>query len=54
MRTLDYLKITFGTIIFICFVDLLGFVAWFYSNQTPVDNFYIGSITANILKNILL
>ena len=54
MRTLDYIKATIGTIIFIYLVDFFGFVAWIYSNQTPTDNFYIGSITANILKSILL
>lgn len=31
-------------------LDLFGFIAWFASNQSPADGFYIGAITANIIK----
>lgn len=34
-------------------VDMLGFLAWVLSGQFPVDNFYIGSITRNVLNLIL-
>ena len=34
-------------------IDMLAFIAWALSGQHPVDNFYIGSITAHILRAIL-
>jgi hypothetical protein len=34
-------------------IDFLVFCGWIISGQHPVDGFYIGSITANILKAIL-
>jgi hypothetical protein len=33
--------------------DLVGFVAWVASGQTPADGFYIGAITGNIIKLFL-
>jgi hypothetical protein len=49
----DYIKVIFGTLVLIYLIDLLGLIAWIYSNQSPVDGFYIGAINANILKFIL-
>jgi len=40
-------------VIAILIIDLIGFTAWIASGQHPVDGFYIGSITANVLKAIL-
>lgn len=34
-------------------IDFIVFCGWIISGQHPVDGFYIGSITANILKAIL-
>ena len=34
-------------------VDIFGFMAWVLSGQIPADNFYVGAITANILRAIL-
>lgn len=34
-------------------IDMLAFIAWALSGQHPVDNFYIGSVTAYILRAIL-
>lgn len=35
-------------------LDFLGFVAWILSGQSPAgDMYYLGSITAHILKAIL-
>jgi len=48
------LKITAGAIATIMAVDFLGFMMWILSSQMPVDGFYVGAITANILKAILL
>ena len=44
------LKIIIYTILIILAIDLVGFIAWIVSGQLPVDNFYIGTITANIIK----
>lgn len=31
-------------------LDFFGFAAWVLSGQTPADGFYIGTITAHLLK----
>ncbi len=31
-------------------IDAIGFVAWAMSGQLPVDGFYVGAITTNIIK----
>lgn len=31
-------------------IDALGFLLWAMSGQLPVDDFYIGTITAHILR----
>ena len=33
--------------------DLIGLIAWVLSGQTPQDGFYIGRITAEIIKFII-
>jgi len=38
---------------FILVVDFFGFMAWALSGQQPVDGFYLGAITANILRAII-
>ena len=48
---LQFTGMLFGAIVFI---DFLGFTAWIISGQMPSDSFYLGSITANILKAILM
>ena len=35
------------------FFDLLGFIAWSLSGQFPVDSFYLGRITYEIIKIII-
>ena len=30
--------------------DVLGFYLWFFSGQVPADGFYIGALTANLIK----
>lgn len=35
-------------------IDFLGFIAWVASGQTPVDGFYVGRLTTELLKLILL
>ena len=48
----NILKTTSWIIIVVLFIDLLGFTAWTLSGQRPVDNFYIGTITAHVLMYI--
>lgn len=31
-------------------IDFSGFISWVSSGQQPVDGFYIGAITANIIR----
>jgi len=35
------------------FLDMLGYMLWATSGQAPVDGFYIGAITANVLRALL-
>lgn len=35
-------------------LDVLGFMAWVASGQVPADGFYLGAITSNIIKCIIL
>jgi hypothetical protein len=45
---------TIGTVaLVIMMIDMIGFMAWVYSGQHPMDNFYVGTITAHILKLFL-
>ena len=37
----------------ILLIDMFGFLLWIMSGQYPADNFYIGTITAHILRAIL-
>lgn len=34
-------------------VDAISFMAWVVSGQTPVDSFYFGAITSNIIKLLI-
>lgn len=47
------LQITFTIVAAILLIDFIGFVAWIASGQHPVDGFYVGAITANVLKAII-
>ncbi len=42
----------FTIVAMIMLVDSISFVGWAASGQKPVDNFYAGAITANILASI--
>jgi hypothetical protein len=46
----DILKIIGGALAGVLLIDAFGFMAWLLSEQHPTDNFYIGTITAHILK----
>ncbi len=34
-------------------VDALGFMGWVLSNQHPVDNAYLGTVTAHIIRLVV-
>ena len=34
--------------------DIIGFMLWILSGQTPVDNFYLGKITAIIIDILFI
>lgn len=38
---------------FVLALDFLAFALWIISGQQPVDGFYFGAITANIIKAVL-
>lgn len=44
-------KIITGIILFLL-TDFLCFAVWIFKNQIPVDGFYFGMITGNIIKLI--
>lgn len=37
-------------IVIYLFIDFVSLILWVYSGQHPVDGFYLGSVTANIIK----
>ena len=47
------LKIVGGVITAVLVLDAFGFIAWVLSGQHPLDNFYIGTITAHVLRAII-
>lgn len=49
----DTLKIIGGVIIAVLVLDAFGFMAWVLSGQLPADDFYIGTITAHVLRAII-
>lgn len=51
MKNAAKMILTIAAIVLV--IDFLGFTAWVASGQHPVDNFYIGSITAHVLQAII-
>lgn len=41
---------TLGAVAIVGAVDVFGFLAWVASGQVPVDGWYIGALTANVLR----
>jgi hypothetical protein len=50
----NLINITLSIVAIIIVIDVLGFMAWAMSGQAPVDGFYVGAITTNILRAIIL
>lgn len=47
------LKVAGWAIAIVLVVDFWGFAAWVISGQHPVDDFYVGTITAHVLGAIV-
>ena len=43
----EYIQVVSGVVACLVLLDALAYVAWIVSGQTPVDGFYLGSITAH-------
>lgn len=54
---MDTLKKTIGVFFVLAMltlaIDFAGFVAWVASGQHPVDGFYVGRITTEIIKALI-
>lgn len=50
---MDTLKIIGMALALILALDSFAFALWIMSGQQPVDGFYFGALTANIIKAIL-
>ena len=50
----DILKITAGVIAAVLIADAAGFFIWILSGQFPADGYYIGTITAHVLRSIII
>ena len=49
----DILAFTAGIVIAILVLDFVCFWCWIISGQLPVDNFYLGTITAHFISLII-
>ena len=46
----NILKVVGGAVAVLIIIDMLGFGVWIVSGQHPVDDFYIGTLTAHVLR----
>lgn len=44
------MKTFISIVVFVLLLDMFGFMLWAVSGQKPVDNFYAGAITTNIIR----
>ena len=47
---MQYIKYTTCVVITVLSIDFIGFIAWIASGQLPVSDWYIGMITASIIR----
>ena len=50
---MNTLKIIGGVALGLLLLDVFGFMLWVASGQHPVDDFYLGTITAHVLRAII-
>jgi len=53
MKTLQIVSVVAWVMIAVVGFDALGFVSWVASGQHPVDDFYVGSLTAHALAAVI-
>jgi len=46
-------KIVLQVIVIVLVIDFAGFVWWTTSGKKPVDSFYVGAISANIINKVI-
>ena len=46
-------KIVLQVIVIVLVIDFAGLVWWTKSGQKPVDSFYVGAISANIINKVI-
>ena len=49
----NIIKTAGGALAILAMVDAFGFIAWVASGQTPADGFYIGALTASVLRALI-
>ncbi len=47
------IKAITATLALILTIDAFGFFAWIMSGQVPADNYYLGTLTAHVLRALL-
>jgi len=49
----QFINVLLSVMMVALIVDAVAFVMWSLSGQTPIDGFYIGAITKNILHFVV-
>lgn len=47
------LRVFVWVVVFLSMLDFFGFMCWALSRQLPIDNFYLGTITAHFINFII-
>jgi hypothetical protein len=50
INLLDIFNFAFATVLIVLAIDFVGMVAWIISGQLPLDGFYIGRISTEIIR----
>lgn len=48
----DIFNIIFSALLLFIVIDVIAYVSWTVTGQTPIDNFYLGALTNLILQTI--
>ena len=46
----DIFNFAFATLLIVLAIDFVGMVAWIISGQLPMDGFYVGRISTEIIR----
>jgi len=50
INLLDIFNFAFATVLIVLAIDFVGMVAWIISGQLPLDGFYVGRISTEIIR----